>query len=89
MMNNKVEIVEMVLNQADLMGLMEDMFEDYNEHEYLPEAQQIAEYIDLENPNMLELARYIRQIFVIYFETVVEMDICELISDCILKNLED
>lgn len=85
MMNKKVEIINEVLYQADLMGLCEF---DCNTDEYLPEAQQLAEFIDNDNPNQEDLSMYIQQVFVRYFETVVDFEDCEMIAECILKNLE-
>jgi hypothetical protein len=84
-MNKKVEIINEVLYQADLMGLCEF---DCNTDEYLPEAQQFAEFIDNDNPNQEDLSMYIQQVFVRYFETVVDFEDCEMVAECILKNLE-
>ena len=85
MMNKKVEIINEVLYQADLMGLCEF---DCNTDENLPEAQQLAEFIDNDNPNQEDLSMYIQQVFVRYFETVVDFEDCEMVAECILKNLE-
>lgn len=85
MMNKKVEIINEILYQADLMGLWEF---DYNTDEYLPEAQQLAEFIDNDNPNQEDLSMYIQQVFVRYFRTVVDFEDCEWVAECILKNLE-
>ena len=85
MMNKKVEIINEVLYQADLMGLCEF---DCNTGEYLPEAQQLAEFIDNDNPNQEDLSMYIQQVFVRYFETVVDFEDCEMVAEYILKNLE-
>ena len=85
MMNKKVEIINEVLYQADLMDLCEF---DCNENEYLSEAQQLAEFIDNDNPNQEDLSMYIQQVFVRYFETVVNFEDCEMVAEYILKNLE-
>ena len=85
MMNKKVEIINEVLYQADLMGLCEF---DCNTDEYLPESQQLAEFIDNDNPNQEDLSMYIQQVFVRYFETVVNFEDCEMVAEYILKNLE-
>ena len=85
MMNKKVEIINEVLYQADLMGLCEF---DCNTDEYLHEAQQLAEFIDNDNPNQEDLSMYIQQVFVRYFETVVDFEDSEWVAACILKNLE-
>lgn len=85
MMNKKVEIINEVLYQADLMGLCEF---DCDANEYMMEAQQLAEFIDNDNPNQEDLSMYIQQVFVRYFETVVDFEDCEMVAECILKNLE-
>lgn len=85
-MKKIVKIVNEVLNQADFMGLM---YEDVNEFEYLLEAQKISEFIDIEKPNTSELANLIQKIFIMYFETIVDFEECEVVADCILMNLEE
>lgn len=86
MMNKKVEIINEILYQADLMGLCYDV--DCDANEYMMEAQQLAEFIDNDNPNQEDLSMYIQQVFVRYFETVVDFEDCEWVAECILKNLE-
>lgn len=86
MMNKKVEIINEVLYQADLMDLCYDV--DCDTNEYMMEAQQLAEFIDNDNPNQEDLSMYIQQVFVRYFEIVVDFEDCEWVADCILKNLE-
>ena len=86
MMNKTLEIVNLVLATADLMDLIEITG---NENEYHPESAKIAEYIDNDNPDVDSLAKYIRQVFVSYFGECFDLEVCEMVADCILKNLED
>lgn len=85
MMNKTFEICNLVLATADLMDLIEIT---NNENEYTIEASLVAKYINDYNPNIDELARYIRRVFATYFEVVFDMECMELIADCIIKNLE-
>ena len=85
MKNNTIEICNLVLAEADLMCLV-GLHDD--ENEYYPEAVKVAEYIDNDNPNVDDLSRYIQQVFISYFGECFELDVCKLIADCILKNLE-
>ena len=85
MVNKKVEIINKVLYQADLIGLTEF---DCDTNEYLPEAQQLAEFIDNENPNQEDLSIYIQRLFAIHFEEVVNNEDCDIVAECILENLE-
>lgn len=84
-MKRTFEICNLVLASADLMDLIE--ITD-NEEEYMIEANIVAEYIDNENPNVDNLARYIQQVFISYFEECLDLEICNLVASCILKNLE-
>ena len=85
MMNKKVEIINEVLYQAELMGLCEF---DCNENEYLSEAQDIAEFMDNENPNQEDLRMYVQQLFECRFDMDVDFEDCDIVAECILKNLE-
>ena len=84
-MINKIELINKILVVADPMGLIYDDEEQYNE--YVSESKSIAKYIEINNPGSHKLAKYIRQVFISYFETCLELDICELIADCIIINL--
>ena len=86
MMNKTFEICNLVLATADLMDLIEITG---NENEYTIEASLVAKYIKDYNPNIDELTRYIRRVFVTYFEECFELETCEMVADCILKNLEE
>jgi hypothetical protein len=85
-MKKTFEIVNLVLASADLIDLIEIT---QNEDEYEKEAKIIAQYIDDNRPDVNALARYIRQVFVEYFNQVFDMECMELIANCILKNLEE
>lgn len=84
MKKNTLEIVNKVLVVADLMDLIEITG---NVEEYSFEAEKIAEYLEKHEPSVKRLARYIRQIFVEYFDECLDMEKCSLVADCILKNL--
>ena len=83
---NKMDIVNEVFAVWDPMELLE-----YGSpaNEYYPEAAKVTEYIDNKNPNVDNLAKYIRQVFISYFEECFDLDICENVAYCILKNLRD
>jgi hypothetical protein len=82
---NKVDIVTEIFAIWDPMELIEC---GSPVDEYHPEAAKVTEYIDNDNPNVDNLARYIRQVFVSYFEECFELDVCKMVAICILKNLE-
>jgi hypothetical protein len=85
MKKNTLEIVNKVLVVADLMELIEITG---NVEEYMVETKHIAEYLEKYEPSVKRLARYIREIFVEYFDECFDMEKCSLVADCILRNLE-
>ena len=82
----KVDIITEVFAVWDSMELLEC---GCPTDEYHPEAAKVAEYIDNDNPDVDSLSRYIRQIFISYFGECFDLEVCEMVADCILKNLED
>lgn len=82
-------MVDMITKIFAVWDPMELIEMGASENEYHPEASKVSEYIDNDNPNVDSLARYIRQTFITYFEMVLELDVCEMVASCILKNLEE
>jgi hypothetical protein len=86
-MIDKMEIVNKVLLVVDPMGLIYEEDEQYLE--YQSETKEIVKYLENNVITIESLARFIRNVFVWYFETCLELGVCELIADCIMKNLTE
>jgi hypothetical protein len=83
---NKVDIVTEIFAIWDPMELIEC---GSPVDEYHPEAAKVTEYIDNDNPNVDDLAQYIQQIFATYFGGCFDLETCNLVASCILKNIEE
>lgn len=77
-------IINKILVTIDPMGLI---YDDCQDEEYISESKVIANYIVEHNAGTYELVKYIRQVFVTYFETCLDLEMCEFIADCIMSNL--
>ena len=82
-----LDLVNDVLLAHDLAGLIVD--EEMQQDEYMSEAKEIVGYIkSQEEIGTMKFSKFIQDLFVRYFETVVDFEDCEMVAECILKNLE-
>lgn len=82
--NEIIEVVNIVLNQADMCGLIYD--EDEQENEYMSEARVIAGFIH-EGVTSEYLSTVCAEVFEEYFSCEFKMEDFLEISNCILMNL--
>ena len=82
--NEIIEIVNIILNQADMCNLIYDEEEQINE--YMPEARVIAGFIH-EGITSEYLSMVCVEVFEEYFSCEFKMEDFLEVSNCILMNL--